>query len=85
MFFKYFSRQILFSRTFQDMPVYSSTSQACANPGDVTGSTSFAMPNYSSVSYKMSCARLSSLGPKNTGIQMFLKPSKGDLMIISKK
>ena len=46
------------------MPVYSSTSQACANPGDVTGSTSFAMPNYSSVSYKMSCARLSTLGPK---------------------
>ena len=32
MFFKYFSRQILFSRTFQDSPVYSSTFQACANP-----------------------------------------------------
>ena len=31
MFFKYFSRQILFSRTFQDSPVYSSTFQACAN------------------------------------------------------
>ena len=30
--FKYFSRQILFSRTFQDSPVYSSTFQACANP-----------------------------------------------------
>ena len=28
----YFSRQILFSRTFQDKPVYSSTFQACANP-----------------------------------------------------
>ena len=32
MFFKYFSRQILFSRTFHDSPVYSSTFQACANP-----------------------------------------------------
>ena len=32
MFFKYFSRQILFSKTFQDSPVYSSTFQACANP-----------------------------------------------------
>ena len=31
-FFKYFSRQILFSRTFQDSTVYSSTFQACANP-----------------------------------------------------
>ena len=33
MFFKYFSRQISFSRTFQDSPVYSSTFQACADPG----------------------------------------------------
>ena len=32
MFFKYFSSQILFSRTFQDSPVYSSTFQACGNP-----------------------------------------------------
>ena len=32
MFFKYFSRQTLFSITFQDSPVYSSTFQACANP-----------------------------------------------------
>ena len=32
MLFKYFSRQILFSRTFQDSPVNSSTFQACANP-----------------------------------------------------
>ena len=32
MFFKLFSRQIKFSRTFQDSPVYSSTFQACANP-----------------------------------------------------
>ena len=32
MFFKYFSWQILFSRTFQDSPVYSSAFQACANP-----------------------------------------------------
>ena len=32
VFLKYFSRQILFSRTFQDSPVYSSTFQACANP-----------------------------------------------------
>ena len=32
MFFKYFSRQILFSRAFQDSPVYSSTFQACVNP-----------------------------------------------------
>ena len=32
MFFKYFSRQILISRTFQDGLVYSSTFQACANP-----------------------------------------------------
>ena len=32
VFFKYFSRQILFSRIFQDSPVYSSTFQACANP-----------------------------------------------------
>ena len=30
--FKYFSRHIRFSRTFQDSPVYSSTFQACANP-----------------------------------------------------
>ena len=30
--FKYFSRQFLFSRTFQDSPIYSSTFQACANP-----------------------------------------------------
>ena len=30
-FFKYFSRQIYFSRTFQDNPVYSSTFQACVN------------------------------------------------------
>ena len=28
MFFKYFSRQTLFSRTFQDCPVFSSTFQA---------------------------------------------------------
>ena len=32
MFFQYFSRQIYFSRTLQDSPVYSSTFQACANP-----------------------------------------------------
>ena len=32
VFFKYFSRQVLFSRTFQDSLVYSSTFQACANP-----------------------------------------------------
>ena len=32
MFFKYFSRQIKFSRTFQDSPVKSSTFKACANP-----------------------------------------------------
>ena len=32
MIFKYFSRQIYFSRTLQDSPVYSSTFQACANP-----------------------------------------------------
>ena len=31
--FKYFSRQIVFSRTVQDSPVYSRTFQACANPG----------------------------------------------------
>ena len=31
--FKGFSRQILFSRTFQDCPSFSSTFQACANPG----------------------------------------------------
>ena len=37
MFFKYFSRQILFSRTFQDSPVYSSTFQACANPVQAEG------------------------------------------------
>ena len=30
--FECFSRQILFSRTFQDSHVYSSTFQACANP-----------------------------------------------------
>ena len=36
MFFKYFSRQILFSMTFLDSPVYSNTFQACANP-DVYG------------------------------------------------
>ena len=35
VFFKYFSKQILFSRTFQDSPLYSSTFQACANPGTV--------------------------------------------------
>ena len=33
MFFKYFSRHILFSRTFQDSLVYLSTFQACVNPG----------------------------------------------------
>ena len=32
VFFKYFSRQIRFSGTFQDSPVYSSTFQDCANP-----------------------------------------------------
>ena len=32
MFFKYFSMQILFSRTFQDCPVNSSTFQDCGNP-----------------------------------------------------
>ena len=32
VFFKYFSRQISFSRTYQDSPAYSSTFQACANP-----------------------------------------------------
>ena len=31
-FFMYFSKQILFSRTFQDSPVYSSTLQTCVNP-----------------------------------------------------
>ena len=30
--FQVFSRQILFSRTFQDSAVYSTTFQACANP-----------------------------------------------------
>ena len=30
---KHFSRQILFSRTFQVCPAFSSTFQACANPG----------------------------------------------------
>ena len=40
MFFKYFSRQISFSRTFQDSPVYSSTYQACANPVLLKGSKS---------------------------------------------
>ena len=32
--FKYFLRPILFSRTFRDSPVYSSTFQACANPAE---------------------------------------------------
>ena len=32
MFFKYFSRQIKFSRIFQASPVYSSTFQACGSP-----------------------------------------------------
>ena len=32
VFFKYFLRQILFSRTFQDIPVYLSTFQAYAKP-----------------------------------------------------
>ena len=32
MFFQVLFRQILFSRTFQDSPVCSSTFQACANP-----------------------------------------------------
>ena len=36
MFFKYFSRQILFSSTFQDSLVYSSTFQACENPALLT-------------------------------------------------
>ena len=31
-FFNFFSRQILFSRNFQDIPVYQSTFQACVNP-----------------------------------------------------
>ena len=30
--FQVLSRQILFSRTFQDSPVYSSTFQACVKP-----------------------------------------------------
>ena len=40
--FKDFSRPLstfkanLFSRTFQDSPVYSSTFQACGNPGAIT-------------------------------------------------
>ena len=52
MFFKYFSRQIYFSRTFQDSPVYSSTFQACANPGTIqplitiTGGTFWASNYY---------------------------------------
>ena len=41
--FKYFSRQILFSRTFQYSPVYSSTFQACANPV-VTGAKYWPAP-----------------------------------------
>ena len=32
MIFQYFSRQISFSRTFQESPLNSSTFQACANP-----------------------------------------------------
>ena len=32
MFFNYCSKQIKFSRTFQDSPVYSCTIQACGNP-----------------------------------------------------
>ena len=36
MFFQVLSRQILFLRTFQDSPVYSSTFQACANPEENT-------------------------------------------------
>ena len=32
MIFQYFSRQILFSRTFQENPLHPSTFQACANP-----------------------------------------------------
>ena len=36
VFFKYFSRSILFSWTFQDSPIYSSTFQACANPGTLS-------------------------------------------------
>ena len=32
MILQYFSRQIYFSRTVQDSPVYSSTFPACANP-----------------------------------------------------
>ena len=31
--FQYFSRQIIFSRTFQESPLYSSTFQASATPG----------------------------------------------------
>ena len=34
--FKDFSNLLLFSKTFQNSPVYSSTFQACANPGDLT-------------------------------------------------
>ena len=32
-----FQGKVLFSRTFQDSPVYSSTFQACANPETTTG------------------------------------------------
>ena len=32
MIFQYFSKQIYFSRTFQESPLNSSTFQACANP-----------------------------------------------------
>ena len=34
MIFQYFSRQTLFSRTFQESLLNSSTFQACANPVD---------------------------------------------------
>ena len=35
MIIQYFSRQILFSRTFQESPLNSSTFQACAKPETV--------------------------------------------------
>ena len=49
MIFQYFSRQILFSRTFQESPLNSSTFQACVNPVITVDET---WAHYLDVSYK---------------------------------
>ena len=43
LIFQHFSRQIWFSSTFQDSPSFSSTFQACANPGFIIRVNNFSV------------------------------------------